>query len=271
MLGIANRASAAPLLCSFIGGISSGSISFGSIDPSSASTFFGTVTQQISFSCNKNTVPYTIAVNPASGWALASGANSLSYTLGVTPGGSTGIAGSAVNLLIAPPSGGASSIIAADFQNAVAGAYANTSAITVTVSYGGATPLTASIPIGSVTGTVVNTCSVFQAAGTLTFNIDPSVIGTTNGTISGDMQIKCTRNDSVTITATSKCGALDDAYPSCGGYKIPYAFNFLSSTIGQGFGAAIPLNIGGSVNSVNYQNAPVGAGYGDLQTLTISY
>jgi hypothetical protein len=121
-----------------------------------------------------------------------------------------------------------------------------------------------------VSGTVINTCAVFQAPGTLTFNIDPSVSGVTTATISPDMQLKCTRNSSVAVTASSACGGMDSAYPACGGSKIPYTFNFLAGITGQGFGTAVPLNISGSATSANYENAPVGA-YGDLQTLTITY
>jgi hypothetical protein len=96
----------------------------------------------------------------------------------------------------------------------------------------------------------------------------------TSATITPDMLIKCTNGDSVVITASSTCGGaaprLDSAYPACGGAQIPYTFTFVSSATGLGFGTAIPLNIGGSANSANYQNAPVG-NYGDLQTLTITY
>jgi hypothetical protein len=96
----------------------------------------------------------------------------------------------------------------------------------------------------------------------------------TSATITPDMLIKCTNGDSVVITASSTCGGaapqLDSAYPACGGAQIPYTFTFVSSATGLGFGTAIPLNIGGSANSANYQNAPAG-NYGDLQTLTITY
>jgi hypothetical protein len=255
-------------VCSFVSGISNGTISFGNIDPSSASNIYGTVSQQVSFTCV--TKPsYTITVTPSSGWTLTSGSNTISYTLGVAPSGT--YSGTAVNLLIAPPSTSASSITPANFQNAPAGTYSNASAISISVNYGTGT-LTASLPTGNVTGTVIPICAVSQSPGTLTFNINPSITGTTSGTISPDMQIKCTKNDSFSIAAASSCGGLSQTYPpTCGGSIIPYTFGFSPGySSGQGFGVAIPMNISGSVSSTNYQNAPVG-NYGDLRTLTITY
>jgi len=262
-----------PPSCAFTGGSSSGIISFSNIDPSSTGTIYGTVTQQVSFTCNVTPMAYTITVNPASGWMLQSGANDIPYTPGIAPSGA--YAGAAVNLLI-PPGVGATLISQPDYQNAPAGAYASSSAINMTVAWtlGGAGSIVATIPIGNVAGTVINTCAVAQSPGTLTFTMDPSVAGTTNATISPDMLIKCTKGDSVVISASSKCGGgaprLDSAYPACGGSQIPYTFNFVSSATGLGFGTSIPLNIGGSTTSSNYQDAPVGT-YGDLQTLTITY
>jgi hypothetical protein len=264
--------------CSFVGGISTGAISFSSIDPSLAGPVFGAVTQQVSFTCNVSPVAYTVTVNPASGWTLQSGSNTIPYTLGIAPSGT--YAGTAVNLLI-PSGGGASSIIQANYQNAPAGTYANAAAITITVAYGGASPLTATVPIGAVTGTVINTCMVAQAPGTLTFNIDPSVTGTTSASISPDMQIKCTYGGSVSISATSTNGGasprLNCSSASCGSAQIPYTFKILNSNIwpvgalGQGFGGTgTSLGISGSVNSVDYVNAPVGT-YADIETITISY
>jgi len=45
-----------PPSCSFVSGISTGSISFSNIDPSSAGNLYGTVTQQVSFTCNVSSV-----------------------------------------------------------------------------------------------------------------------------------------------------------------------------------------------------------------------
>ncbi|MGE5809081.1 MAG: hypothetical protein ACM32I_08140, partial [Nitrospirota bacterium] len=134
----------------------------------------------------------------------------------------------------------------------------------------------ATLPVGSVSGMVMNVCAVSQSAGTLTFNIDPSVAGSTSATISPDMQIKCTKNAGVTITSSSACGGgaprMASGYPPvCGANTIPYTFNFLGSMIGQGFGGVgTSLGLAGSASSANYANAPVG-NYGDLQTLTITY
>jgi len=217
---------------------------------------------------------YTVSVNPSSGWIMQSGANTMAYTPGI--GASGTYTGVAVNLLI--PSGvGATFISQPAYQNAPSGVYANSATLNITVSwiFGGPGSIIATIPVGNLGGTVINTCVVTQSPGTLIFNIDPSIAGTTNATISPDMQIKCTKNDSVAITAWSACGGatpkLDSAYPACGGNTIPYTFNYLTNATGQGFGGAgVSLNIGGSANSANYENAPVG-NYGDRQTLTITY
>jgi large repetitive protein len=263
-----------PPSCSFVGGVSTGSISFSTIDPSSTGNLYGTVTQQVAITCNVKPMAYTVSVNPSSGWIMQSGANTMAYTPGIGLSGTyTGVA---VNLLI--PSGvGATFIGQPAYQNAPTGPYANSATLNITVgwSLGGGGSIIATIPAGNVSGTVINTCVVTQSPGTLIFIIDPSIAGTTNATISPDMQIKCTKNDSVAITAWSACGGatpkLDSAYPACGGNTIPYTFNYLANATGQGFGGAgVSLNIGGSANSANYENAPMG-NYGDRQTLTITY
>jgi hypothetical protein len=215
---------------------------------------------------------YTVSVNPSSGWIMQSGANTMAYTPGIVASGT--YSGVSVNLLI-PSGAGATLISQPNYQNAPSGAYANSATLNITVGFGGVGSIIATVPAGNVSGTVINTCAITQSPGTLTFNINPSIAGTTSATISPDMQIKCTKNDSVTIAASSLCGGatpmLDSAYPACGGSKIPYTFNFLTRTTGQGFGGAgISLNISGSANSTNYENAPVG-NYGDRQTLTITY
>jgi len=255
--------------CSFAGS-TSGGIAFGTIDPSlSPGPLLGTITQQIPFTCTAGAA-YTVSANPASGWTLASGANTIPYTLGLAASG-TGLGATPIDLLTTT-----SQIVQTDYANARAGFYSNSQPITLTISWvaAGGGSIVASIPAGSVNGTVITTCAVTQTPGSLTFAIDPSITGMTSATISPDMLIKCTNGDSVVITASSKCGGaapqLDGAYPACGGAQIPYTFNFVSSAAGLGFGTAIPLNIGGSMTSANYQNSPVG-NYGDLQTLTITY
>lgn len=266
--------------CSFVNGISSGSISFGSIDPSLTGTVYGNVNQQVSFICPPNGTSYTIAVNPSSGWSLTSGSNSMQYTLGVAPGGT--YSGTTVNVLI-PSGAGTSSMAPASFQTMPAGTYTNTGAVQITVSWTGGS-IVATLPAGSVSGTVINTCSV-TTPGTLTFNIDPSVTGTTSATISPDMQLNCTKGDSVTISASSQnAGAapkLNCMSPAtCGSFQIPYTFKILNSNawpvsvppaLLTGFGGAgVSLGISGSVDSTDYADAPIGS-YGDTETLTISY
>jgi large repetitive protein len=262
--------------CSFVSGINTGAIAFSNIDPSSTGNLYATaVTQQVAFTCTTSPMAYTISVNPSSGWIMQSGANTMVYMLGVAASGT--YSGAAVNLLI--PSGvGGTSISQPDYQNAPSGVYTNNAVINITVSWilGGAGSINATIPIGNVSGSVINMCTISQSPGMLTFNLDPSVSGTTSATISPDMQIKCTRNAGITITASSACGGaapmLANGYPPvCGADTIPYTFNFLSSITGQGFGGTgISLGLGGSAASANYATAPVG-NYGDQQTLTITY
>jgi len=255
--------------CTFTG-TTIGGISFSAIDPStSPGPILGTVTQQILFTC-KAGMAYTVTANPASGWTMASGGNTIPYTPGFIASG-TGLGATPISLLTTN-----SQILQANYANAPAGSYANSQAVTLTISWvpGGGGAVSATIPAGGVSGSVITTCSVLQAAGALTFAIDPSSIGTTSAVISPDMQIKCTKNAGVAITSWSACGGaapvLDSAYPACGGTKIPYTFNFMKNVTGQGFGTGISLNIGGSTTSANYENAAVG-NYGDLQTLTITY
>jgi hypothetical protein len=255
--------------CAFVN-VSTGSIAFNSINPSLPGPVNNTVITQVLFTCNKN-LTYTITASPASGWQLTSGANPpMPFSLNLAGPGLNVTNATQIALLTTT-----SSINQTNYQNAVGnGAIYNSGNITVTIAWTG-------ISTGSITATVsaratiLDMCAVSQAPGTLTFTMNPSIAGTTNATISPDMQIKCTKNNNVAITALSKCGGaaslLDSAYPACGGSTIPYTFNFLTGATGQGFGGTgISLNIGGSANSVNYENAAVG-NYGDLQTLTITY
>ena len=277
ILSVAYPAHAQQPSCSFVGGISNGSISFGNIDPSSASTAYGTIIQQISFTCNKNVRAYTISVTPASGWSLVSGGNTIPFTIGITPSGT--FTGTPINLLIAPPSPGASSILQTDYQNARGGAYTNAGPINITISYGGPLPpITATLASGSINATVINTCKA-NSPGTLSFVINPSITGTVNATLSPDLQIQCTKGDSVSVSSASTCGGkMYSSFPTCSGNNIPYTFTCMGNatscsgnTAGNGFGVlGTALGIGGSVSSVNYENAAVGT-YGDLQILTITY
>jgi hypothetical protein len=205
---------------------------------------------------------------------MVSGGNTILYTLGYAAGGVG--TGAPVALLA-----NTTQISQPDYTNAPAGGYANNQPVSFTISWtqGGGGSIIATLPAGSVNGTVINTCVVSQSPGTLTFAIDPSASAAA-ATLSPDLLIKCTMGNAVSISAASACGgALYSAYPpSCSGYGIPYLFTCLGSgagcsgnIAGGGFaGSGIPLQIGGSATSAGYENAPVGT-YGDLQTVTISY
>ncbi len=252
--------------CSFTGS-SSGSISFGNIDPSTQGPITNnTVTQQVIFRCSTD-VTYSFATNPANPRLTLSG-NDIPFTLGLAALAQNNTNTTPISLFTT-----SSSISQANHQNAPAGQYAS-GIIGVTISWTGAS--TGSI-IANVTasGTVINTCAVTQQAGTLNFNMDPSSAGTTLGVIASDLKIKCTKDSPIGISASSVCGIPPRLYPSssgCSGFSIPYTFNISAGVTGQGFGPGrdIPLLVGGSANSANYADAPWG-NYGDSQTVTISY
>ncbi len=258
--------------CAFVGG-STGRIAFNNINPSLPGPILGTVTTQVNFHCN-NGRAFTVTAAPASGWNLTSGANSMPYTLGFVASG-TGLGGGTLIPLLT----NTSQIIMSNYQNAAGGGYTNSQAVTLTISCptcGGA-PIVATIPLGNVTGTIINTCvKQLPSPGTLTFTMDPSVSGTTTATISPDLKIKCTKNYSaIFITSSSLCGVASPkmGLGGCGGYLIPYLFPIGNpNPTGNGFGPGtdISLGIGGSASSVNYANAPLGA-YSDIETVTINY
>jgi hypothetical protein len=256
--------------CAFVGP-GTGGISFGAIDPSTTGQIYNTVTGQVFFECDTS-LTYSFTTNPVN--PQMTGANTMPFTL--VPA-ATGL--NITNTTQIPLLTTASNILQADYQNAVAGA-SNSGNITVTISWAGTSTGSINATV-TATGSVLSTCAVSQAPGTLTFNIDPSISGTTYATIAPDMQIKCTNGDTVNISATSQNGGaspkLDCISASCGSAQIPYTFTMLGgsawpvSTMGTGFGGAgVSLNIGGSVNSTDYADAPIGV-YSDVETVTINY
>lgn len=258
--------------CSFVGS-NAGAVSFGAIDPSTApGPILGEITQQIQIACDSG-LTFTVTANPAGGWTLNSGVNTISYTLGFNASG-TGLGDLPMDLLTSN-----SRILQTDYQNAAGGLYSNNQAIALTVAWGTgktAGSLAATLPISSISGTILNTCVVTQPADTLVFTIDPlAALTTAVLSPSGlDLMIKCTLNAPVSISASSKCGGLaENGSASCGGFIIPYTFNYITNTSGSGFGTGfdIPVGIGGSAIQSNYLNAPSGSGYADVQTVTISY
>lgn len=260
--------------CSF-SGPNIGSISFNNIDPSSSVVpINGTITQQIFIVC-KNNFTYTVMASPASGWTIDLGATTIPYTLSYNTGG-VGLGATPIALLT-----NTTQITTYTYANAPGGLYGNTNAVTFTISWtqAGGGSIIAYLQPGGVSGTVLNTCLLSQSPGALSFNIDPSA-STVGTSASPDLQIKCTMNAPVSVSATSTCsGSMYSSYPpSCSGNAIPYAFKCLGSVVGcsgtvsgSGFGGAgASFGISGSATSVGYANAPIG-NYGDLQTITISY
>ena len=132
---------------------------------------------------------------------------------------------------------------------------------------GGAFALTIT-PQVNVTGTVTGKCTIVTSPGNMAFTIDPSLGGPFNAVVGTKPVIKCTKSYSYTIVCTST----NTFKLKQGTDLIPYSFTCPSGGSGGGFGAAggITLTIGGQV-STGYADAPAGAGYTDIVTITVSY
>lgn len=256
--------------CAFTGS-NQGAVNFGDVDPSSTGAVYGdTGVTQVQFTCAAGRT-FTVTANPAGPTWTLSGPGSLPYTLAYLASG-TGT-GAAMNLLTTSMG---SSIQQADYQNAAGGLYASSPAVSLTISWPnpGAGSIVALV---NVSANILKICKVTQAADTLVFSIDPSSpLSSAVLSPSGlDLKIKCTFNAPVTITAASTCNGLaQNGIGDCnGGYKIPYTFNYTAGTTGAGFGAGLDFSvgIGGSAAQAGYADAPVGSGYADIQTVTISY
>jgi len=253
--------------CAFVGS-SSGVIDFGNIDPTTAGPLIGSVTSP-QFTCTAGTA-CTISVNPASGWQLTSGPNTIGYTLGVVPSGTYGA--TAVNVF---PAAG-SSMSQAQYGNALAGTYSNSSAVTVTINFIGG-PITASLPIGSLSGTVPNECSV-TGSPSLTFGTLDAVAnaGGATATVTSS-SIMCTMGGSVAVTSDgglnySGTPRLKDASTNYINYNIGYSSPLIGAggTTNIGGSGAGHLALGATIPANALDNAPAGT-YNDTITLTISY
>jgi len=143
-------------------------------------------------------------------------------------------------------------------------------------------------PTVSVTGSVISVCKA-GTAGTLSFTIDPSVVGPITATRT-DATVFCSNGSPFTITAASlnKGGAAANCASSAGGitgtlkdgtntmnYTFTCGVNGTTGNTGtgQGFGSGkdVSIGIGGSITAASYQNSPVSSSYADTVTLTITY
>ena len=251
--------------CSFVGG-STGAISFGAIDPTSPSTVLGTVNTPVQFTCSPVGTAYTISASPAGNWQLTSGSNTLGYTLGVATSGTYG--GTAVNVFT--PNG--STISQGQFVNAPAGTYANASAVNVTIGYSGGS-IVASLPTGSVTGAVQNSCAV-TGSGSLNFGTVDAVTHAGGAIASAALpSIVCTMGSPVSVTSDNGLnysGSLR-MKDSAANY-INYNLSFTTPLTGAGGLTNIggSLGLGATMPAGALDNAPAGM-YSDTVTLTISY
>jgi hypothetical protein len=271
--------------CDFVNGVSTGDISFGSIDPSTAGTIYGVITTGVQFTCS-SALAYTILVSPTSGWQLTSGSNTMAYTLVTASNGTYGT--TAVNVFPAS----SSNIVQGQFESAPAGSYSNASTITVTISWTGVSggSIVASLPVGSVTGTIISTCGSLVNGAFSTLSINPSNNANQSFAVATPATVSCTKNISTTsITASSLYGSSHTTPVSCNGSlqtgftmqepvsgdTINYSFQCNASITGLGFGGStnVPLGIGATVLaadviSANYAN---GKTYADTVTMTINY
>jgi hypothetical protein len=264
--------------CDFVGGIANGAISFGaSIDPLAAGPVTGSVDTPVQFTCTAGQV-YSIEISPGSGWQLTSGSNTISYTLGVIPsGGPYTYGGTAVNVFTA-----GSSMTQPQYGNAPPGNYSNTSAITITIRWttNGGGSIQASLPIGSVTGTVIPSCRG-DSAGTLNFpSIDPSATAPATASSSG-LTYKCSNGTSFSITGlssagggTGTCTGFTGTLKSTGTPADTLSYTAACSTgayAGTGYSAGVNMPISGTIASSQYQDAKAHTDYSDTLTVTISY
>ena len=256
--------------CAFVGG-STGVINFGTIDPStSPGPVLGTVTTQINFTCNNNRA-FTVTATPASGWTLT-GPGSMPYTPGFIASG-TGRGGATPIALLT----NTSQILMSDYQNALFGAYTNSSAVTLTIVCPLCTaPNTIVATIPATTGVlagIANTCSS-AVNGSMSFNIDPSGSGTLtpNTTANGTSpSVKCTKNQAHAVSCSS--AHANTLTIGNDGVTDPIAYTITScpaSVTGSGFSTASPIPVGISILQTAYQNARAGA-HSDTITVTVTY
>ncbi len=134
-------------------------------------------------------------------------------------------------------------------------------------------------PLVSVAATVSAKCT-YMNPGALTINIDPTLSGAQNMTVT-QPQVKCTNKRTVAISAasagsssTSTTGTLTGSLTQTGVSSIPYTFTFAPTPVGNGFGsgADLAINIAGSVLEADAQAAQYADGsYTDTVTLTVTY
>jgi spore coat protein U-like protein len=246
--------------CDFVNGVSTGSISFGNIDPTAGGTIYGTVTTGVQFTCS-SALAYTIIVSPASGWQMTSGSNTITYTLGVASNGTYGT--TAVNVF---PSS-STNMIQGQYVNAPAGIYSNT-AISVTISWSGGSIVAS----GSVSGTVLKACLVTGSA-TLSFGTLDAATNAGGATATGTpLSIMCTMGDVITVTNNGGLNYSGTPQMISGTNYVPYNFSSASSLTGAGGTTNIGGNLalGGTISAGALDNVPSGT-YSDTITLTINY
>jgi spore coat protein U-like protein len=195
---------------------------------------------------------------------MTSGSNTMTYTLGVASNGTYG----ATAVDVFPSS--STNIIQGQYVNAPAGIYSNTT-ISVTISWTGGS-IVASLPSGSVSGTVLKACLVTGNA-TLSFGtLDAATnAGGATATVTPS-SIMCTMGDAITVTNNGGLNYSGTPQMISGTNYVPYNFSSASSLTGAGGTTNIGGNLalGGTINAGVLDNIPAGT-YTDTITLTINY
>ena len=171
-----------------------------------------------------------------------------------------------------------SNLTQSQYLNAPAGTYTNT-AINVTISWTGGS-VVATLPIGSVTATVIPSCTA-GSSGTLNFPpIDPSSTADVAVSYSGLTNI-CTNGMSFSITGLSSSGGGTGTCTSFTGTMKSTStpadtLNYTAacstgSYTGTGGISGVSIPISGKIVSTQYQNAKGHNDYSDTLTVTVSY
>lgn len=126
-------------------------------------------------------------------------------------------------------------------------------------------------------------CNIRTSPGAMSFTIDPSAPGPINAVVATQPEIRCTAGLAFTVASqSSNAGGPFGGPPTFGalsdgaGHQIVYTITHLAGGTGLGLGGAgnISMNIGGTVNRIDYENAFLCEGacsYTDIVTLQVTY
>lgn len=133
----------------------------------------------------------------------------------------------------------------------------------------------------NVSATVQSKCNAV-AAGTMTFDIDPTTSAPVTPSVMTQPQVQCTKNKVIAVTVNSTnnatvdaTGAFTSTLTNGGCTPIPYTLTYATGPSGAGFatGNYVNFNVNGSIAAANANAADYcnGASLGDTVTMTITY